>query len=105
MAYLLAGLPLAVVSGVVVLVGLVLGASTFVIWIGLPITVGLLAAARGFAELERRATEGATGGPLPPHHYRPNRGRSLMGRLFRALADPRAGATWPTRSPPCRSGS
>ena len=45
MAYLLTGLPLAVVSGVVVLVGLVLGAGTFVIWIGLPITVGLLAAA------------------------------------------------------------
>ncbi|GAA1854570.1 sensor histidine kinase [Pseudonocardia alni subsp. carboxydivorans] len=90
MAYLLTGLPLAVVSGVVVLVGLVLGAGTFVIWIGLPITVGLLAAARGFAELERRATEAATGGPLPPHHYRPNRGRSLMGRLFRALADPQS---------------
>ncbi|MEQ3550256.1 sensor domain-containing protein [Pseudonocardia nematodicida] len=90
MAYLLTGLPLAVVSGLVVLVGLLLGAGTFVLWIGLPITVGSLAAARGFAELERRATEAATGRPLPPHHYRPNRGRRLMGRLLRALADPQS---------------
>ncbi|GAA1391246.1 sensor histidine kinase [Pseudonocardia kongjuensis] len=90
MAYLLAGLPLAVVSGLVVIIGLVLGAGTFVIWIGIPITVGTLAAARGFAELERRATEAATGLPLPPHHYRPNRGRRLMGRLFRALVDPQS---------------
>ncbi|MFP5072789.1 sensor histidine kinase [Pseudonocardia nantongensis] len=90
MAYLLTGLPLAIVSGVMVLVGLGLGAGTFVIWIGLPITVGTLAAARGLAELERRATEAATGRPLPPHHYRPNRGRQLMGRLFRALADPQS---------------
>ncbi|MEV1292627.1 sensor domain-containing protein [Pseudonocardia sp. NPDC049635] len=90
MTYLLAGLPLAVVSGVVVIVGLLLGAGTFVLWIGIPITVGTLAAARGFAELERRATEAATGRPLPPHHYRANRGRRLMGRLFRALADPQS---------------
>lgn len=90
MAYLLAGLPLALVSGIVVLVGLGLGAGTFVVWIGLPIVVGTLAAARGFAELERRATEAATGRLLPPHHYRPNRGRRLMGRLFRALADPQS---------------
>lgn len=90
MAYLLTGLPLAVVSGVVVLVGLVLGAGTFVIWVGLPVTVGTLAAARGFAELERRATEAATGRPLPPHHYRPNRGRRLMSRLLRGLADPQS---------------
>ncbi|WP_060711625.1 sensor histidine kinase [Pseudonocardia sp. HH130629-09] len=90
MAYLLTGLPLAIVCGVVVLVGLVLGSGTFVVWIGLPITVGTLAAARGFAEFERRATEAATGRPLPPHHYRPNRGRRLMGRLFRALADPQS---------------
>lgn len=74
MAYLLAGLPLAVVSGVVVLVGLVLGASTFVIWIGLPITVGLLAAALGSpswsagpprarpAVRSRRTTTGPTAG-------------------------------------------
>ncbi|WP_060633695.1 sensor domain-containing protein [Pseudonocardia sp. EC080610-09] len=90
MAYLLTGLPLAIISGVVVLVGLGLGAGTFVVWIGLPITVGTLVAARGLAELERRATEAATGRPLPPHHYRPNRGRRLMSRLFRALADPQS---------------
>lgn len=90
MAYLLAGLPLALISGLVVIIGLVLGAGTFVAWIGIPITVGTLAAARGFAELERRATEAATGRPLPPHHYRPNRGRRLMGRLFRALVDPQS---------------
>ncbi|BBG01271.1 MULTISPECIES: sensor histidine kinase [Pseudonocardia] len=90
MAYLLAGLPLAILSGLVVIIGLALGAGTFVAWIGIPITVGTLAAARGFAELERRATEAATGMPLPPHHYRPNRGRRLMGRLFRALVDPQS---------------
>lgn len=89
MAYLLAGLPLAVVAFVVVLVGTVLGVATAVAWIGLPITVGALAAARGFAGLERRATEAATGRPLPPHHYRPVRGRGLV-RLLRGLADPQS---------------
>ncbi len=89
MAYLLAGLPLAAVTFVVVLVGLLLGAGTAVAWIGLPITVGTLAAARGFAGLERRATEAATGRPLPPHHYRPTRGKG-MARLLRGLADPQS---------------
>ena len=89
MAYLLTGLPVAIVTFVVVLVGLLLGAVTAVVWIGLPITVGTLAAARGFAGLERRATEAVTGRPLPPHHYRPAYGRGMV-RLLRGLADPQS---------------
>ena len=95
MAYLLTGLPVSIVTFLVVLVGLLLGAATAVAWIGLPITVGTLAAARGFARLERRATEAVTGRPLPPHHYRPAHGRGMV-RLLRepgrpaVLAGPRA---------------
>jgi signal transduction histidine kinase len=89
MSYLLAGLPVAIVTFLIVLVGVVLGAATAVAWIGLPITVGTLAAARGFARQERRATEAVTGRPLPPHHYRTARGRGMV-RLLRELADPQS---------------
>ena len=70
MGYLLGGLPLAIVAFVIAVAGFSAGVGTLVVWVGLPVLVLTLRAARGFAVVERRSTEWATGRPLPPHHYR-----------------------------------
>ncbi|GAA3041093.1 sensor histidine kinase [Pseudonocardia yunnanensis] len=87
--YLLSGLPVGIVAFVVAIAGFSVGLGTFVIWIGLPVLVLTLRAARGLAVVERRSTEWATGRALPPHHYREPRGRGI-GRLFRALLEPQS---------------
>jgi len=51
--YLLASLPIAIISFTIVVTGLSLGLGLAIVWIGLPIGVGTLFAARGFADLER----------------------------------------------------
>jgi signal transduction histidine kinase len=87
--YLLSGLPVGIVAFVVAIAGFAVGMGTFVIWIGLPVLVLTLRAARGLAVVERRSTEWVTGRALPPHYYRESRGRGI-GRLFRALAEPQS---------------
>jgi signal transduction histidine kinase len=87
--YLLSGLPVGIVAFVVAITGFALGLGTFVIWIGLPVLVLTLRAARGLAVVERRSTEWATGRALPPHHYREPRGRGIA-RLFRSLVEPQS---------------
>ena len=89
--YLIGGLPLAIAAFVIAVAGFSAGLGTFVVWLGLPILVGTLAASRGLAGVERRSTEWATGRPLPPHHYRQARGRGAgIGRMFRMLAEPQS---------------
>ena len=51
--YLLATFPLALASFIGIVTGLALAAGLAIIWVGLPIGVGALAAARGFARIER----------------------------------------------------
>ncbi|MEU6998367.1 sensor domain-containing protein [Nonomuraea sp. NPDC046570] len=51
--YLLIGFPTAIIGFVVLIVGLVAGIGTAVVWIGVPILVGTLMIARGFADSER----------------------------------------------------
>jgi hypothetical protein len=89
MGYLLGGLPLAIVAFVIAVAGFSAGVGTLVVWVGLPVLVLTLRAARGFAVVERRSTEWATGRPLPPHHYRGAGGRGV-GRWFNALAEPQS---------------
>lgn len=89
LGYLLAGLPLGIAAFVVAVVGFAAGVGLFVVWLGLPVLVGTLAAARGFARLERGRTPAVTGSALPPHHYREPSGRGLA-RLLRALLDPQS---------------
>jgi signal transduction histidine kinase len=89
LGYLLAGLPIGIPAFAVAVAGFALGLGTLVIWIGLPVLVGVLAAARAFARLERRRVEAVTGAALPAHHYRPASG-SGIGRLGRALRDPQS---------------
>jgi signal transduction histidine kinase len=87
LAYLALGLPLCVVAFAVAIAGFAAGVGTVVVWVGVPILAVTLWACRGLAELERRATEGATGRALPSHHYRAPTG-STLGRLVRSLTDP-----------------
>ncbi|MEJ3654090.1 sensor domain-containing protein [Actinomycetes bacterium KLBMP 9759] len=88
-AFLLGGLPLCIVAFVLAVVGFAVGVATSAIWIGVPILVLTLMAARGMATVERRGSEWATGRPLPPHHYREPKGAGL-GRLFSRLRDPQS---------------
>ncbi len=87
--YLLSGLPVGIVAFVVAVTGFSVGVGTLVVWVGLPVLAATLAAARGFARLERAQVVHATGRPLPPHHYREPRGRGF-GRLVSALTDPQS---------------
>lgn len=89
LGYVLAGLPIGIPAFVIAVAGFALGVGTLVIWVGLPILVGLLAAARGFAAVERRNVEALTGARLPPHHYRTASGTGFT-RLLRALRDPQS---------------
>lgn len=89
MGYLLAGLPLCIPAFVVAVAGVAAGVSTLVVWLGLPILALTLRASRGLAGVERRATEWATGRPLPPHHYRTPTGRGISW-LLRSLAEPQS---------------
>lgn len=91
LGYLLLGVPVAIVAFVVAVAGFSLGVSTLVVWIGVPILAATLWAARGFALLERRAAEWATGRALPPHHYRvPVPGAGRPARSLGMLRDPQA---------------
>jgi len=87
--YLVLGLPLAIPAFVVAVAGFAAGVGTLVVWLGVPILALTLRASRGFATLERRATERATGRALPPHHHREASG-SGAGRMFRSLGDPQS---------------
>jgi hypothetical protein len=79
--FLLAGLPLGIVSFTVAIAGFSLGVGTLVIWIGLPVLVWTLAAARSFADVERRRIAHATGKTLPAPAYRES-------GLAAAISDP-----------------
>ncbi|MFH8368689.1 sensor domain-containing protein [Streptomyces sp. NPDC018031] len=89
LGYLLVGLPLGICAFTVAVTGFALGVGTFVTVLGLPVLMGTLAAARGFAGAERRRVEAVTGRALPPHHYREAGGTGVSGWL-RALRDPQS---------------
>ncbi len=89
LTYNLVGLPLGIAAFAVSIAGFAAGVGTFVVWLGLPILAGTLAAARGFAGLERSRVQTVTGRPLPPHHYREPSGAGLVG-LLRRLLEPQS---------------
>jgi hypothetical protein len=86
LSYLLAGFPLGVAAFTTTVTGFALGVGTLPIWLGLPILVATLAAARGFAALERRQVAAVTGRPLPAPAYLSREG----GGVARALSDPQS---------------
>src|SRR5690349_18424109 len=85
--YLLLGLPLAIASFTVIVTGLSVGFSTLFL-LGLPIAVGTLYAARGFAELERLRIRPVLRVPVVHPRYRPAPpDASLLRRLLAPMAD------------------
>ncbi|MFJ8742354.1 sensor histidine kinase [Embleya sp. NPDC127516] len=89
LGFVLSGLPIGLAAFVVLLAGFAAGAVTFVVLLGVPILVATLAAARHFAEIERRRVAAVTGRVLPPHAYREPAGEGFKAGL-RALRDPQS---------------
>jgi signal transduction histidine kinase len=87
--YVLVGLPLAIAGFVLVVTGLALGAGLLVVWVGLPVLVLTLLAARGFATAERLRLPGVLPQPVPtPSYRRADPRSSRVRRMVRPLADP-----------------
>lgn len=89
-AYVLVGLPLTIASFVLMVVGLSVSVPLLVVWVGLPLLVGTLYAARGLA-LVQRARLAIRREVIPPGQYRASQPeRSVGGRLLDRLRDPQA---------------
>ena len=63
--YALVGLPLGIVAFTVAVTGLSAGVGLLIIWIGVPVLVGTLLAARGLATAERRLLPAVLGRSCP----------------------------------------
>ncbi|MFF5053580.1 sensor histidine kinase [Micromonospora sp. NPDC000663] len=86
--YVLIGLPLAVASFVVLVVGLVVGVGLVVTVIGLPILSGTLYAARGLADIERLRLPAVLRQPrIRPHYRLAEAGANAWRRIFVPMRD------------------
>jgi signal transduction histidine kinase len=90
--YIMVGFPLSLISLVLCVTGFALGVGTLIIWIGLPILVGVLLLARGFAVLERARLAPVLGRRLPHAGYkRAPADAGMMRRLLTPITD---GQSW-----------
>ncbi len=90
-AYLFAALFLGIVEFVLLVVGASLGIALSIIWIGVPILFGLMAAARAIGALERRLANSLLGFAITP----PPSVRTRGGSPWRQMVDlARARSTW-----------
>ncbi len=90
--YLLAGFPLGLTSFVVMVVGLAVGGATIITFLGLPILVGTVFAARGLATVERLLLATMLGRDVPATVYRRSAPEDRpLRRLTRPLGD---GQSW-----------
>jgi signal transduction histidine kinase len=85
--YVLIGFPLGLIAFVLSLVGFALGLGTFIIWIGLPIMLGALLLARGFAMIERNRVAAVLGRRLPHPHYKRRPEGGFWRRAITPLTD------------------
>lgn len=89
--YLLGDWPLMLIAFVLTITMVSVGVGTVIVWIGLPLMVGGLMVARGFATVERRWAAAVRGTATLPSPYLPAKpGAGLMGRLLRPLTDPQS---------------
>jgi signal transduction histidine kinase len=85
--YLLAGFPLAIVSFTLMVLGVSVGVGSFFL-LGLPVLIGTLYAARGFAELERLRIRPVLRAPVArPAYKEPPAGATTVRRLVTPVAD------------------
>ncbi|WP_433344827.1 sensor histidine kinase [Micromonospora sp. CA-111912] len=86
--YVLLGLPLALASFVVLLVGLALGLGLVVTVIGLPVLAGTLYVARGLADIERLRLTAVLGqARIRPDYRQPEPGAGAWRRIFMPIRD------------------
>src|SRR4051812_42600331 len=85
--YVLLGFPLGLIALPLGLAGFGVGVGTAIIWIGLPILIGTLLLARGFATIERVRVSAVLGRRLPHAHYKRATGQSFWRRLLTPITD------------------
>ncbi|MGY0234913.1 sensor histidine kinase [Longispora urticae] len=90
--YLLTGFPIAVFSFVVLLTLFVVGVSTLVAFVGIPVLAVALLSARTFADLERVRLGQVLGHPVPRPHY--TRAQPEHGWFKRMTTPLRSGQSW-----------
>jgi signal transduction histidine kinase len=89
--YLGLSLPLGIVAFVLLVVGFAVGIGLSVVWIGVPILLGLLASSRAFAGLDRRLANSLLGTAIPA----PAAQRSREGTLLKQVTTlVRSRTTW-----------
>lgn len=90
LGFTLATLPIVVTSLAVLVTGLSAGVGLIIVWVGIPLLVFTLLAARWFGSLELRRLEAAGRPPItrPDWRARPMRG-GFMGRMLHVVTDGR----------------
>ncbi|NKQ57617.1 sensor histidine kinase [Amycolatopsis sp. K13G38] len=89
-AYMILGFPLRLAAFILIVVGLVVGAATTVIWVGMPLMMFTTSLIRGFGNVERRFAKRMLRTPLPPPRRAPVEG-GIVRRWRYRLVDP---TTW-----------
>jgi signal transduction histidine kinase len=90
--FVLLGFPLGLITVILCMVGFWLGVGLGIIWIGVPILVGTIMLARGFATLERARIAPVIHRRIPhPIYKRAGANPSLLRRAFTPLTD---GQSW-----------
>src|SRR5215467_5165574 len=91
-AYAFIGLPVATAAFTILITGFSTGAGMLITLLGLPILVGTLFAARGFADLHRLSIGPVVRRPSPrPRYLRSNPGDGWFRRMFTPMRD---GQSW-----------
>jgi signal transduction histidine kinase len=88
--FTLVGFPLGLITVVLSMVGFFLGLGLTIIWIGLPILMGTVMLARGFATLERARLGAVFGRPMPHPLYK-TAGPGFWRKVLTPLGD---GQSW-----------
>jgi hypothetical protein len=87
-AYTLTALPLGVLTFALMVAGLSAGAGLVIVWVGLPVLVGTVLVARGFAQLERLRLRSLQGREAAaPTYLKADAGSSPLRRLLTPLRD------------------
>ncbi|WP_405138455.1 sensor histidine kinase [Nocardia sp. NBC_01388] len=86
LAYLLPGILVGLASFITLICGFLFGTATLVVWVGVPVLIATLGAARMFAALERRRVAAVLGHELPAAYYAVGTG-SRSQRIWTVLKD------------------
>ena len=85
--FILVGFPLGLIAVVLSMTGFFVGLGLSVVWIGLPILMGVMLLARGLATLERARLGPVLGNRMPHPVYRRAAGPSFWRRVLTPLGD------------------